>query len=171
MPIGPVQLLVIGFDDPDFRGQILAEIDRLRESDVARVIDMIVVRKDERGHVERLQRSDLTPEQAEEFGATVGALMGFGAAGLEGAEIGAEAGAEAMAESGTVLDEDVWFVEDSIPPGTAAAVALLEHRWAIPLRDSIRDAGGMLLADAWIHQSDLVAIGLLAAEEAAALPS
>jgi len=57
-------------------------------------------------------------------------------------------------------------VDDAIPPGTAAAVAILEHRWAIPLREAIRDAGGFHLADAWIHPADLVAIGMLAAEEA-----
>ena len=45
-------------------------------------------------------------------------------------------------------------------------MALLEHRWAIPLRDGIRDAGGFQLADAWIHPADLVGIGLVAAEEA-----
>ena len=38
-------------------------------------------------------------------------------------------------------------------------MALLEHRWAIPLRDAIRRNGGFPLADAWIHPEDLVAIG------------
>ena len=69
-------------------------------------------------------------------------------------------------EDGHVFDEDVWYVDDAIPNGTAAAVALLEHRWAIPLRDGIRNAGGFHLADAWIHPADLVGIGLVAAEEA-----
>jgi hypothetical protein len=49
-----------------------------------------------------------------------------------------------------------------------AAVALLEHRWATALRDTIRDAGGFHLADAWVHPADLIAVGLIAAEEAAA---
>jgi hypothetical protein len=65
-----------------------------------------------------------------------------------------------------VFDEEVWYVDDAIPNGTAAAVALLEHRWAIPLRDGVRRAGGFHLADAWIHPADLVGIGILAAEEA-----
>src|SRR4051812_11355024 len=125
MTLGPVQVVVLGFDEPDFRGQMLAEINRLRESDVVRLIDLIVVRKHEDGTVEHVHRSDLTPDQAEEFGATVGALLGFGAAGLEGAELGAEAGAAAMAESGGVLDEDVWYLDDAIPAGSAAAIALL----------------------------------------------
>ena len=167
MAIGPVQLLVVGFEGGEFEGEILAELDRLRENDIVRLIDLAFVRKDADGRVERVQRSDLSPEEAEQFGAIVGALIGFGAAGEEGAELGAIEGAAAL-EDGHVFDEEVWYVDDAIPNGTAAAVALLEHRWAIPLREGIRNAGGFHLADAWIHPADLVAIGVVAAEEAEA---
>jgi uncharacterized membrane protein len=163
--MGPVQLLVIGFEGGELKGEILAELDRLRENDVVRLIDLVFVRKDADGKVEKILRSDLSPEEAEAFGAIVGALIGFGAAGEAGAELGAVEGAAALAD-GHVLDEEVWYVDDAIPNGTAAAVALLEHRWAIPLRDGIRRAGGFHLADAWIHPADLVGIGILAAEEA-----
>ena len=165
MTIGPVQLLVVGFAGGELNDEILAELDRLRESDIVRLIDLMAVRKDADGNVEKLLRSDLSPEEAEAFGAVVGALVGFGAAGEEGAELGAIEGAAAL-EDGHVFDEEVWYVEDAIPNGTTAAVALLEHRWAIPLREGIRNAGGFHLADAWIHPADLVGIGLLAAEEA-----
>ena len=143
MAVGPVQILVIGFDQPDFTGQILAELDRLRASDVARLIDAVVVRKDKVGNLERVQLSNLTTDEAEEFGATVGALIGLGFGGDEetmeaGAVLGAAAG-----EDGHVLDENVWYVEDAIPNGSAAAVALIEHRWAIPLREAIRSSGGL----------------------------
>jgi hypothetical protein len=83
-------------------------------------------------------------------------------------EAGAVLGAQAMADSGLDGDADTWFVDDAIPNGSAAAIALIEHRWAIPLREAIRDAGGFHLADAWIHPADLVAIGMLAREEAEA---
>src|SRR5262249_3324053 len=167
----PMQLLVVGFDNPDFRGKILQELDRLRESDIVRLVDLLVVQKDADGEVTRVQISDLSVDEAEEFGATVGALIGFGAAGEEGAIAGAEAGAEALREDPHVLGRDLqsaWYVDDVIPENTAAAIAILEHRWAIPLRESIRDANGFHLADAWIHPADLVAVGLLASEEAAA---
>jgi uncharacterized membrane protein len=167
MEFGPVQILVIGFDDPEFKGDIRAELERLREHDVVRLIDLLVVRKDDDGNIEKLQQSDLSQEELEDFGAMVGALIGVGADGEEGAEAGAVLGAAAM-EGGHVFDsEDTWYVDDAIPPGTAAAVALLEHRWAIGLRDAIRDAGGFHLADAWIHPADLVAIGVGAEESAA----
>lgn len=165
MTMGPVQLLMVGFEGVEFEGEILAELDRLRENDIVRLIDLVFVRKDADGKVEKILRSDLSPEEAEAFGATVGALIGFGAAGEEGAELGAIEGAAAL-EDGHVFDEEVWYVDDAIPNGTAAAVALLEHRWAIPLSEGIRRTGGYHLADAWIHPADLVGIGILAAEEA-----
>jgi len=62
----------------------------------------------------------------------------------------------------------VWYLGDAIPEGTAAAVALLEHRWAIPLRDKIAKAGGLTLSDAWVHVADLVAVGALAKAKAEA---
>jgi uncharacterized membrane protein len=167
MSFGPVQILVIGFDDPEFTGAIRAELERLREHDVVRLIDLIVVRKDEEGNVERLQQSDLTQDEAMEFGAIVGALVGVGADAEEGAEAGAVLGAAAM-EGGHVFDNaDTWYVDDAIPPGSAAAIALLDHRWAIGLRDAIREAGGFHLADAWVHPADLIAIGAASADKAA----
>ena len=94
-------------------------------------------------------------------GAVAGALMGFGAAGEEGAELGALVGAEAALEQGSAFDdEDVWYIADAIPAGTSAAIAVIEHRWAIPLRDAIREAGGVPLVDEWLHPEDLLAAGM-----------
>ncbi len=165
MTIGPVQLLVIGFSEPEFHGQIKAELDRLRESDTIRLIDMALVGKDAEGNIIRLRATDLSLEESEEFGALVGALIGLGAGGEKGAELGAAAGAEAASE-GHVLPDDVWYIEDALGDAEAAAVALIEHRWAIGLREAIRDAGGFHLADAWVHPLDLVSIGLMEADEA-----
>lgn len=169
MAIGPVQLLVLGFDKPDFQGEILRELDRLKESDVVRVVDALAVHKDAAGEVTILERSDLSKDEAMEFGAVVGALVGLGAGGLEGAKAGAESGAEATQEGVDVFPaEDVWEVVDDIPADTAAALILLEHRWAIPLRGAIQRANGFRIADGFIHPEDLVAIGLLTAAEAEA---
>jgi uncharacterized membrane protein len=167
--MGPVQMLILGFEDPQFKGEILAELKRLKEADIVRVIDAAVVKKDEDGNVETLHTSDLSEEEAKEFGAIVGALIGLGAEGEEGLEVGAAAGAEALADGQVFNDDDIWCAADAIPTNTATAIALLEHRWAIPLRDAIFRAGGFVLADEWIHAKDLVAVGLLAAEEAEAL--
>jgi uncharacterized membrane protein len=165
MPLGPVQILVVGFENPQFHGHVLEELRRLKENDTIALVDLLVVRKDEHGNVERLHTTDLTDAELEEFGATIGALIGLGFGGdEESMTAGAVLGAEAAGNMGG--DDGSWYVDDAIPPNTAAAIALIEHRWAIPLRDKIQDAGGFHLADAWVHPSDLIAIGMLAAEEA-----
>jgi uncharacterized membrane protein len=171
MSIGPVQLLILGFEDPQFNGEIIAELKRLKNADIVRVIDAVAIKKDDDGSIEVLRTSDLSDEEAQEFGAVVGALIGLGAAGEEGLEAGAVAGAEAMADGEVFDDDNVWYAADAIPNGTAAAAALLEHRWAIPLRGAIMRAGGYVLADEWIHAKDLVAIGLMAAAESEPEPA
>jgi uncharacterized membrane protein len=161
---------VLGFDEPNFRGEILAELDRLKENDIVRVIDGLAVYKDAEGEVTVLKRTDLSDDEAVEFGATVGALIGIGIAGEEGAEVGAELGAERTGGGVNLFrEEDALQIIEEIPPDSAAAIILLEHRWAIPLRDSVARASGMPIADTFIHPLDLVAVGLIAAEEAEAI--
>jgi uncharacterized membrane protein len=170
MAIGPVQLIVLAFNEPNFQGEVLAELDRLKENDVVRVIDAIAIHKDTEGEVTVLKRTDLSDDDAAEFGAVVGALIGLGAGGLEGAEAGAQAGAESTAEGVDVFsEEDAWDVVGEIPADSAAALILLEHRWAIPVRDAVVRAGGFRVADGFVSPLDLIAVGLVAAEEAEAL--
>jgi uncharacterized membrane protein len=169
MTVGPVQLLVLGMEGTEPQPQLRAELDRLRESDTVRLIDVLVVRKDADGKTTFEQRSDLTADEATEVGALAGALLGLGLGeGDEDKALAlAEAGAEAGSDGHLIDDDTVWYLEDAIPPDTSAAIALVEHRWAIPLREAMREADVSLLSDAWIHPADLVGIGLLAAEEAA----
>ena len=165
LTLGPVQMLVVGFDNDNFTGEIRAELARLKENDIVRLIDLLLVRKNDDGEIEAIQQSDLSQEEAERFGAIVGALVGFGEGGEEGAERGAIAGAAELEDGHVFDDQAVWYLGDAIPEGTAAAVALLEHRWAIPLRDMIAKAGGVTLADEWVHAADLMAVGLIRAEK------
>jgi uncharacterized membrane protein len=167
MAIGPVQLIVLGFAHPDFHGEIIAELERLRESDTVRVIDALAVYKDADGEIEVEHLSNLTQDEAVELGTKVGALIGLGIDGEEGAEAGALAGAEATAGGVKVFDEDAeWDVIEDIPNDSAAALILLEHNWAVPLRDAIARAGGFRISDGFISPLDLVAIGLMSGEEA-----
>jgi uncharacterized membrane protein len=167
MAIGPVQLIVLGFRHPDFHGEIINELERLRKSETVRVIDALAVYKDADGAIEVEHLSNLTTEEAIELGSKVGALIGLGIEGEEGARAGAAIGAEAAAEGIHVFsDEQAWDVVDEIPNDSAAALLLIEHHWAIPLRDAIARAGGWRVADGFISPLDLVEIGLLTAEEA-----
>ena len=97
MAIGPVQLIVLGFNHPDFHGEVIAELERLRASDTVRVIDSLAVYKDADGELEVEHLSNLTEAEAIELGSKIGALIGLGIEGEEGAEAGAIAGAEEVA--------------------------------------------------------------------------
>lgn len=167
MAIGPVQLIVLGFDHPDFHGEIIAELERLRQSDTVRVIDALAVYKHADGELEVEHLSNLTEDEAIELGSKVGALIGLGIEGEEGMEAGALAGAETAAEGIDFFsDENGWDVLEEIPNDSAAALLLLEHHWAVPLRDAIARAGGFRISDGFISPLDLVAIGLVTRAEA-----
>jgi len=159
MPIGPVQLIVVGFEHPDFRGEILDELEKLRESDTINVIDALAVYKDAEGDIEIAHLSNLTEEEAIELGSKVAELIGLEIEGENGAGAGAEtAGGEEPA--------DAWDVIEEIPNDTAAALFLIEHTWIIPLRDAVARAGGFRLADGFISPLDLAEIGLVSRDEA-----
>jgi uncharacterized membrane protein len=167
MAIGPVQLIVLGFEHPQFHGEIIAELERLRESDTVRVIDALAVYKDAAGEIEVEHLSNLSEDEAIELGTKIGALIGLGIEGEEGMEVGARAGAEATADGVHVFsDEEAWDILEDIPNDSTAALLLLEHHWAVPMRDAIGRAGGVRLSDGFISPLDLVEIGLLAADEA-----
>jgi uncharacterized membrane protein len=167
MAIGPVQLIALGFSHPDFHGEIIAELERLHASGTVRVIDSLAVYKDADGELEVEHLSNLSEDEAIELGSKIGALIGLGIEGEEGAEAGAVAGAEAAADGVHVFSEqEAWDVLEDIPNDSAAALILLEHHWAVPLRDAIARAGGFRLSDGFISPLDLVEIGLVSAQEA-----
>jgi uncharacterized membrane protein len=167
MSVGPVQLIVLGFEHPEFHGEIFAELERLKASDTVRVIDALAVHKDADGEIEVAHLSNLSKDEAIELGSKVGALIGLGIEGEEGMAAGAEAGAEAAADGVSVFsDEEAWDVIEEIPNDSAAALLLIEHHWAVPLRDAIARAGGHRISDGFISPLDLVEIGLLSSEEA-----
>lgn len=168
MAVGPVQLLVLGFENPDFHGEITQELERLRANDAVRVIDALAVHKDAAGEIEVQHLSDLTKEEAIELGSKVAALVGLGIEGEEGLHAAAEIGVADAAARGIEVpgDEIEWDVIEEIPNGSAAALILLEHRWAAPLRDAVARAGGYRIAEGMVSPYDLLAVGLASAEEA-----
>ena len=63
-------------------------------------------------------------------------------------------------------ESEAWDVIGDIPNDSAAALILIEHHWAVPLRDAIARAGGFRISDGFVSPLDLVEIGLVSAEEA-----
>ena len=143
--LGPVQILVADMGPGEPTGEVLAQLQALVDQDIVRLVDLMVVRHHEGGQMEAINVA-ATPDG----GAKVAVLTGLhdGASGD---------GPDSVSEG---EEQDMWYVADAIPPGKTVAIALLEHRWAIGLRDALQNRGGQLLAEAWIHPLDLVAVGL-----------
>jgi uncharacterized membrane protein len=142
--MGPVQVLVVGFDQPAFSGEILAEFTRLRQAGIVRLVDLLLVSRAEDGAVETL---------AVPGGADAG-LGGLAAVLLGQPEGEGDTGVDTAGDS-------VWSLADAVPPGSVAAVALIEHLWATPLTAAIRKAGGAPLEETWLAPDDLAALEAL----------
>ena len=162
--VGPVQILVVGFEGNRFTAEILPEIKRLQDQGLISLIDLLLVQKDEDGDVRAVELSGVGEEERGRFGSVAGALVGFGGVGEEGVDQGVMAGAVAM-QDGVFDARDIWAVADSVPKESSAAIALLEHRWAIPLKEAVLRAGGTALADEWVHPLDLIAAGVQLSEQ------
>ncbi|HEY2355374.1 MAG TPA: hypothetical protein VGH79_10800 [Gaiellaceae bacterium] len=157
--IGPVQILTVAFDGNHFKGEILPELERLKTLGLIRVIDLLLIRKDSTGAAATLTATDLDWEEAADFGAMVGGLIGWGVAGAEGAEIGWMAGAADSADGHTLGESDKFALLQTIPNGTSVGILLIEHVWAKPLRAAIARADGIEIANTWLRPEDLISIG------------
>ena len=77
MALGPLEYLIVGFEGGHFSGQILAELRAAREKGIIRIVDLVVIRKDDQGNVMALELSDLSKEEAAELGPLAGDLLGL----------------------------------------------------------------------------------------------
>ena len=140
--MGPVQVLVVGFDQPRFSGEVLAEFARLREAGIVRLLDLLVVERAEDGSFNTLAAPT-------ELGTASGDL----AAALLGDAAGtADATTQAAGEDAADWQ---WSLSDAVPPGSVAAVVLIEHLWAPPLLSAIQRAGGTPLEESWLAADDI----------------
>jgi hypothetical protein len=133
--MGPVQVLVVGLDQPSFSGEVAAELDALRDAGIVRLVDVLVVSRHDEETFDTVDAPD-----AAAHGELVAALLG--PAGDEPDDDEPHDGAA------------VWSLGDAVPIGSTAVVALVEHVWAGPLRDAIRRAGGVTLDETWLAAED-----------------
>jgi hypothetical protein len=165
MSIGPIQGLIIGFPDNDsFEGRIAEELARLSDVGQIRIIDAVFVMRED-DDVAVLSVTDLDDDQRAALRAVVGALVGLGVAGVDGAEAGAELGASVEGDAPTAAEMLAVGLLEELPDGTSALVLAIEHLWAMPLRDAVRDAGGVVLAHRSLTAEDLIAFGMDLGEE------
>jgi GAF domain-containing protein len=166
MTIGPIQAFVIGFPDNDlFEGRIAEELERLSDVGQIRVIDAVfVIREDD--DVAVVSVSDLDDEQRVELREAVGALVGLGLGGVDGAVAGVEMADEIDADAPTAAEVVALELLDDLPAGSSALVLAIEHLWAVPLRDAVRDAGGIVIGHPSLSAEDLIAFGMVLGEAA-----
>jgi Family of unknown function (DUF6325) len=150
--IGPVQVLVLGFEGPSFTGEVSAELARLREAGIVRLIDLMVVSRDDDGTLEVL-----TPpaELPADTGRLAAAVLGGPADSADSRE----------GPGQTDGPDTTWSLADAIPIGTSAAVALIEHTWAAPLRAAIQRTGGFPLDETWLAGEDLELLDALLTDD------
>ena len=159
MGFGPIQMLVVGFDGNRFRGEIWPELERLKTEGVVRIIDLMLVRKDSAGAVTHVVASDLDWDEAAKFGEAMGALAGFAREGLAGVERGGLAGMADLMDGHLFDEDDVFRLEQLVPPGMTTAVALIEHLWAEPFLGAVSRANGFELLNEWVLPTQVMDTG------------
>jgi hypothetical protein len=130
---GPIQLLVIEVEDASVEGQVFDELVRI-SSDCVALIDLLLVRKTDGGVLEEIE-----VRQNDQFGSMVGSLIG-------------------LRDELPAAEAASWYVDDEVPTGSTAIVALIEHKWAAGLEGTIARGYGFLLSDAWVHPDDVSAV-------------
>ena len=119
MTLGPLEYLMVAFEGNRFSGQILSELRAAQEKGIIRVIDLLVIKKDEQGNVMALELSDLSEEEARPFGFLAGGLHNI------------------------FEPDDVEVTASQMPNNSAAGLMLIEDTWAIPLKQALLNAGAV----------------------------
>ncbi len=157
MAIGPLQVIVIGFEGNQFTGEILPELQAVREKGIIRLLDLIFVAKDEMGNVEAIEVSDITGDEALRLGAVLGGLLGAEISEGEGANGKARLRSlKAVGEAGVALSsEEIQETANLIPDNSSALIALIEHTWAVNLQQAVSNSGGVVLGQGLLDPADL----------------
>ena len=117
MTIGPIQAFVVGFPSNDlFEGRIAEELARLSDIGQIRIVDAVFVMR-EGDDIAAVSVSALDDDQRAELRAAVGALVGLGVAGADGAVAGAERGATSDVEGASASEVIAAAILDELPAG------------------------------------------------------
>lgn len=129
--MGPVQVLVLAYNEAHPSGLALAEAHRLEAAGIARVVDMLVVARTSSGGLEQVEVGDSPTGDVARLLLTGGRV--------EGAD-----------DEATHL----WSLADAVPADGVVVVVLLEHLWAQSLVDAIGRGGGRPLEEFWLGPED-----------------
>jgi hypothetical protein len=124
--MGLIELLVIEFRGNRFKGEIIPALREVIDRGLIRIIDLVFVKKDRYGDVSAFEMSDMEDEIVELF-----------------TQITSEI-------SGMLSQNDITKIASKIRKNSSVGILLIEHIWAIPLRDAILNARGRLVMDTLI---------------------
>jgi uncharacterized membrane protein len=162
--IGPIQLFVINFDRPEFKGRIAEELEALRTRGDVRIVDSLVVVRDATGEMMTARWSDLEETDQIPAGSVLGGLLGLELASEGPVDAGEVARAIADEEPDAAERATLSALFTDVPRGGAVLLLLIEHRWALPLSLAVRGAGGVLSGQQMIAEATMERIpGVLAA--------
>jgi len=114
---GPVDVVVLAAGEPRFDGGVLAELERQAQSGTIRVVDAMILLKDEAGKCWGLDLEDLPAEEAK--------ALGFIETGTRG----------------LFSTEDAETLYEGMVPGSAVVALAIEHTWALALVNALYQAG------------------------------
>jgi uncharacterized membrane protein len=154
--LGPLQLIVIGFDEDKYARDIILELKSLRKAKTILLFDLLYLFKHEDGTVDSKEVSDLQEEEQREFGTLVRSLLGLSAKDVEHIDAEAVAGTlEAADDAFGLSDSEIQTVADEIPNGSSAIFVIFEHAWARPLKAAMIRTGGYVRAQGIIDPETL----------------
>lgn len=131
--LGPVDWIVLEFPGSRFNGEIAPVVADLVDRGTVRILDLLLIRKDDDGSLEFAELDELDEGE-------IGQLRSY-----EG-------------ELATLLSEqDVLAVAEAIEPNSTAALLVWENSWAAPFASAVRRAGGQLVAGGRITVQALLA--------------
>jgi uncharacterized membrane protein len=154
--VGPLQLIVIGFDEDKYARDIILEIKNLRQKKAIRLFDLLYVFKHPDGTIDSQEVSDLQAEEKREFGTLIKSLIGLTSKDLVHANADEVASAIPTAVSEFGLSEaELQQVSDELPNNSSAIFVAFEHTWAVGLKEAMLQNKGYLRAQGMIDPNTL----------------
>ncbi|HEY7358011.1 MAG TPA: hypothetical protein VH590_16140 [Ktedonobacterales bacterium] len=163
MAVGPIQYIVFGVRTEEQQKDVVRQLRTASERGNIRLIDLAYIRKSEDGTLQHGRMSGLSEEEQRKFGTLARVLVGMGAA-AEYARSGGEFGGGAFAdqdfgESVQEIKERIYDAAQDLPPGAACAIALVEHRWVLELKEKIQEKGIVILTQGLVRPRSLLMLG------------
>lgn len=121
MTIGPLELVVIGYEGETIPPEIGRELSAVEHRGSVRLVDLAFIEKAPAGDVRVRTPREVSEAMLAPFADGLGDLMGL------------------------LHADEIALAVDAIPAGETAVVALFEHTWSTGLRDAVRRTGGQLL--------------------------